>query len=393
VTLTIATTSTNSVPSPTLSSVAREGTLKSTIILSVLVPLVTIIGVAIIWRIASGRRRTLQSPNGRWGSQSRRWVAKISRLWPAKKSDHELSGKIPYNEGEAEDGQRPGPDQFYVSTRSTPQRSPFRAASNPPLRPPRPVSLTGSLMDVIQAGSPDSYSGRLTSENGDDVLLGNSSTSRTGIFPQQSRAASILAEENPQAYDGTRRVFYETALHRNLPFERLARPSLRLDRYEDAEQERSLTPEPLRIVKNIDSCTTIGDLLKVSRGETTRRAFTEPVNPTDHMPQDAMESLEQDLMDELNSIGDGPNIDEETRRRRQELTLKYLEGVAPMSPLPVYRASSVYSRDEWGSPIASQGESSAAAMHPEAASRDNEESKGKGKDKAVNQTGVEGGWI
>lgn len=387
---TIATASSNLAPSPTKSSVSREGTPKSIIILSVFVPLVTIFGVAIIWRIARGRRRTPQSRNHRSDGLSQNWIAKVSRPWLAKKSSPEISGQIPNKEDEALGS---GPGKLLVAATSNPQRSPFRAPSNQSVRPTRPASLNSSLIEITQAGGPQLYSGNSSSEHGDDVLLGNNSTSRTGIISQRPWRADIQTEERPQAHSGTRRVFYETAINRNFPFERLARPSLRLERYEDTKQEGSLTPEPLRIVKNTDSCTTIGDLLKASRGETTRRAFTEPAIPTGRMPRDAMESLEQDLMDELNSIGDGPTIDEETRRRRREQTLKYLEGALPMSPLPVYRASSVYSRDEWGSPILSQGESSATAVHDAAASGDNEKSRGKGKEKAVDQSGVEGGSL
>lgn len=225
----------------------------------------------------------------------------------------------------------------------------------------------------MQAGSSGSYTHGV-----DDILpVPTSSRGFGGISPPRP---GVPMDTPPQTYDGTRRAFYETALNRNLPFDRLARPSLRLNPHQAPalDPDRSLTPEPLRIVKSADSAGTDSNLPD-ERDGVVRRAFTEPLDARGYMEQ-AARSIEQDLMDELGSIDEGP-FDEEARTRQREATLSYLEGVLPMSPPTSYRASSVYSRNEWGSPMLSQeGSSLAPTSRDEMARTDERESKGKGKE-------------
>ena len=199
-------------------------------------------------------------------------------------------------------------------------------------------------------------------------------------------------DEYVQAYDGTRRAFYETALNRNLPFDMLARPSLRLERLEETDHDRSLTPDPLRIVKKTDSGSTTNEPSNERQGG-MRRAHTEPLSAGAYVPRDMGGSIEQDLIEELNSI-DGSTVDDETRRQQREDTLHYLEGVLPISPPASYRASSVYSRNQWGSPILRQEQQPPALPGQDSgtAGGGSKEPEGKGKD--VDRSGVGAGkWI
>ena len=277
----------------------------------------------------------------------------------------------------------------YTLARPTPQGSLFRSVTCQPSRPSRPTSLSGSIREVSRTGSPDLHA-RGSAFDHDDIQFAGNSMRETGAISQQSWPGNPL-HEHLQTYDGTRRAFYKTALNRNLPFDMLARPSLRLERPQETDLDRSLTPEPLRIVKKSDSVgTTITDLLNASR-EVVRKAHTEPLNAWEHMPRERGGSVEQDLIEELSSIGDGL-IDEETKRKQREDTLNYLEGVLPMSPPSSYRASSVYSRNEWGSPILGYEEEDTPAMEGQDAVTRTDSKDRKGKGKAVDQSGVEGRW-
>jgi hypothetical protein len=299
---------------------------------------------------------------------------------------------MPDREGEVKAGlssASPATLSPYTLARTTPQGSPFRSVTGQPSRLSRPTSLSGSIREVSRIGSPDSYSRNSAFER-DDNQFDNNSMRATGTISQQSWPGHPL-HEPLQTYDGTRRAFYETALNRNLPFDMLARPSLRLETPQETDPDRSLTPEPLRIVKKSDSAgTTITDLLNASR-QSVRKAHTEPPSLWGYMRRERVGSLERALMEELGSVDDGL-IDDETRRKQREDTLNYLEGVLPMSPPSSYRASSVYSRNEWGSPILGYEEEDTSAMEgPDAAtSIDCRERKGKGKAVDVDQSGVEG---
>jgi hypothetical protein len=203
--------------------------------------------------------------------------------------------------------------------------------------------------------------------------------------------ADLPLHKQPRAYDGTRKAFYETALNRKLPFGMLARPSIQLPKQQESDPNRSLTPEPLRIAKKTDSGgTAIGQPSK--REEGTRRAHTEPMaqNSWAYVTQEARRGLEQDQVDELTSIDDGP-IDEEVRRRQRGNTLNYLEGVLPISPPTGYRNSSIYSRDQRGNPLLDQSENSEMGARQNAADAGDCRRKDKGRD--INMSGVGGTWI
>jgi hypothetical protein len=221
----------------------------------------------------------------------------------------------------------------------TPQCSPLRAAVSQPSRPSRPTSLSMSMREAMRTGSPDSYTRVMEAAR------------ETGDISPKSQT-SIPTEDYPQGYDGTRRAFYETALNRNLPFNMLSRASLRFERQQEIDDDRSLTPNPLCIVKNTGSTATEGEQLNERQGG-MRRAHTEPLGAWEYTPLEMGGSIEQDLIEDLNSI-DGTPIDEEIRRKQREDTLNYLEGVLPMSPPISYRGSSVYSRNQWGIPILRQ---------------------------------------
>lgn len=129
------------------------------------------------------------------------------------------------------------------------------------------------------------------------------------------------------------------------------------------------------------------------REEGTRRAHTEPMaqNPWAYVTQEARRSPEQDLVDEMTLINDGP-IDEEVRRRQRGNTLNFLEGVLPISQPTDYRNSSVYSRDQRGNPLLDQSENSELEARQNAADAgDSRGRKDKGRDIEVSESG--GNWI
>jgi hypothetical protein len=379
-------TSTSFVVSPTYTATPNTGISKTTIIiLAIFVPLVALLAMITVWRVVRTRHKQPKLLHEQLGSPVQRWIAKVSRIWSAKnKSADELPRQTADGEGkESKDGSRLA--MLLPPAAPTPPGSTFRVDSSHLSRPPRPPSLSGSMKGVMRTGSPALYTHARKSEHDEH----RSSTAGIGNTSPQSWS-DIPTDQHPQAYDGTRRAFYETALNRNLPFDRLARPSLRLERQQDAEPDRSLTPDPLRIIKNTDSTDTVTEL-QIEREGGMRRAHTEPPNPWAFIHREAVNSLEQDLMDELSSIDDGP-IDEETRRKQREDTLNYLEGVLPMSPPASYRASSVYSRNQWGSPSLDEEEYSPATVKQNrTVSGDHGEPKGK--EKAVDQSGAEGKWL
>lgn len=378
---------------PTVSGLAAPnvGISKTTvIILAVCLPLIVVLAVAAVWGIRRTRHKQHKSRHGQEGNLLQRWFAKTSKLWSAEnKSVDDLPWQMPDGEGEeAKDGRHPFIPSPPVPVPHAPRLSPIRPAISQPQRPYRPTSLYGHARDAMRPGNPGSYTPGTISES-DKILLSHSSAGGAGDSPQQSWECDQM-EVLSRSYDGTRKAFYEAALNRNLPFDKLARPSLRLDLYQQSDPDRSLAPDPLRIVKSTDAVGIETDKL-YERDGGTRRAYTELLDPRDYMPPRASSTLDRDLMGELSSIDNVP-IDDETRTRQREATLSYLEGVLPMSPPTSYRASSVYSRSEWGSPILDREEYFPPPTgQNETAGEVNREPEGKGK--AVDRLGDGGKWI
>jgi len=213
-----------------------------------------------------------------------------------------------------------------------PPRSPFRIPGYQPPRPERPASISESVLEVMRSLSP----------GGDEAEEGIARD-----MPSPRPDADSPAGERTQTYDGTRKVFYETALNNHLPFDQLARPSLRISKPQGPDPGRALTPEPLRIVKRSAS-TAAPTTLPRGRGEASRTVRSDPLvmNNWTYMSERGL-----DEGDDQSTIQEEESIDEETLNRQRENTLNYLEGVLPMSPPASYRrASSVYSRDQWGVP-------------------------------------------
>jgi hypothetical protein len=102
--------------------------------------------------------------------------------------------------------------------------------------------------------------------------------------------------------------------------------------------------------------------MRSKREAIPRGAQTDPLeaNSWAFVTRQALRRSGPDSVDEEDSTDDGPIDEEELLRQRQE-TLNYLEGVLPVSPPTSYRASSVYSRDQWATDVRDQSETSQAA--------------------------------
>lgn len=102
--------------------------------------------------------------------------------------------------------------------------------------------------------------------------------------------------------------------------------------------------------------------MRSKRDALPRGAQTDPLeaNSWAYVAQRALGMFGSDSRDEVESTDDVP-IDEEERLRQREETLDYLEGVRTMSPPASYRASSVYSREQWVGEPAELSETSPVA--------------------------------
>jgi hypothetical protein len=160
-----------------------------------------------------------------------------------------------------------------------PPHSPERlTVHSPPSTPPRTTSLSPSLMDVMsEYSAPESNPYDAMSEH---TLMPFDSSSQRATdnigyrYSSQPQGAppTILAArsrtdldqralDGPDIQDNTRELFLEEALRRNLPFDKLARPSLRFSGLEaqrnpaqdlgsEVNRDRhSMSPPPLRIIK------------------------------------------------------------------------------------------------------------------------------------------------
>ena len=355
-------------------------------------PLIATVVVLMVWRIRRTRQKQPKPSNDQGRNSNRTWFTKILKHLSAEnKSVDELPWQLPdEGVGEAKNG---GLSAAAAATEPAPSNSklwPLRPATSQPSRPSRPTSLSMSIREVMRTRSADSPS-RVMESGHDNTLPAHNNARGMGNTSPQSWTG-IPMDEHAYAYDGTRRVFYETALKRNLPFDMLSRPSLRLEKLEEADNDRSLTPDPLRIVKKTNFAGAANEPLNEGQGG-MRRAHTEPLITHPYVPRYVGESIEQDLIEELNSI-DGSFIDEETRRKQREDTLNYLEGVLPMSPPKSYSASSVYSRNIWGSPILRQEQLPPSTPLHNSGPANGGSSEPEGKGKAVDRLGIEGGkWI
>jgi len=86
--------------------------------------------------------------------------------------------------------------------------------------------------------------------------------------------------------------------------------------------------------------------------------------------------------------------------QKHKETLTYLEGVLPMSPPESFSGrggvtSSIYSRDEWGTPSEAYSEEDRAQRDREAdrRTRDGDRDRGKGKEKGIDWGKLDNSWV
>jgi hypothetical protein len=275
---------------------------------------------------------------------------------------------------------------------SFPSRSQNRIVEShsAPPRPPRPSSLTNSIVDIMRTPPSGSY---LQDTNSEKSLTPFESSSQHAIgfryldFPLATPPTMFTAtsqetsQRRPQAYDGTRNLFYETALNRKLPFNQLTRPSLRISDPKDI-RHKSLTPKPLRIVKsntsdpggnNQSHCPTVLSP-QSEHPRAGERGYHRGITPTERGPRGIVQQpqrpqaasdplvgpphqrqpLRQEQSDtgtlDLMSSNEDGAMDEEEILSNRENTYRFLEGVLPMSPPRSVgaRASSVNSHGGLG---------------------------------------------
>lgn len=358
---TIQSSSSTSVALTPTTSAAPNATIgkPAIIVLGILLPLVLILIAVATWYCIKSRRN--KSPHTEPKTSAQRWITTTVRPFK-KQSVNELPPQTAPEEHERNKyaQYRTAPLSAGASSSAVlssplvpliPPSSPFHSRPGVPPRLPRPASLSLSTAGVTHAASPCHYADSTNSAH-DGIGPGHS---RTRGARSDSQSEDDIPLAGLPVYDGTRRVFYETALSRSLPFDRLARPSLRADTPGGLERHNSLTPQPLRIVKKASLMDTTvemrGGREEVPSGSPTdalrRGSQTDysDANSWAFVTRHAMRTFGPDSVNEGDPINDVA-IDEEERLRQRQATLNYLNGVLPTSPPTNYRASSVYSREQ-----------------------------------------------
>lgn len=363
------TISTSFVPTPTQLASSKEKIPKTAVIaIAVVVPLITCLAGIIFWRVKGRRWRGQKSQDEKGDRTLHRLGAKISELWKTKnESIDDLPWQMPDEDTEIK-------SDLYTATRSSPSvATPTRQMC---------CSPSNSVSSPLPRSSVPGSSSKVTRECAQNGRQDATGAGRKPLLIRTPGLKPLLSDGNAN------KIIREAHLDQDFGLDKRSPPNPWSQR-DGVDRHKSLTPEPLRIVKNSDSMTTVGDLLNASRG-ILQKPYPRSGSEAGDASQMTIQSLEQELMEELNSIGDHYG-DEETRRMKHEDTLNYLESVIPGSPASAFRASSVYSRNEWGSPILGHEEGSLSNEGQNAATTlDNG---GNIKGKAVDRSEVEGGWI